>query len=237
MQLFVEIFKNNEAMFLYECISICIGIIFLLHKKDSHILYTTSIYIVCFVNGFLGGTMILFQVFFNKTSFLIGGILGIMFTLVIYLVKKEFITLLFCFWTIFKAFLIAGNCILEHDLPQQERHIFLLAIVTSLIFTFVVIMLLVIYKLLKKKGMDISQIRKYFAVFYGSFLVSGSLYEWIYDVTTQEMKFFGDKMEYINFYKALLKIDWTTDGTGFVFLAICFFLISVGIVRQITNKE
>lgn len=136
MQFLVEIFRNNEMMFLYESISVCIGIILLIYRKENHIWYNVSICSVCFVNSFLGGSMVFFQVYFNKVAFLMGGTLGLFITIVLSLVKKNVINYMFCFWTMLKVFLIVGNYVLKHDSPQQEKRIFILSVVLSLLFAF-----------------------------------------------------------------------------------------------------
>lgn len=74
-------------------------------------------------------------------------------------------------------------------------------------------------------------------MFYGSCLVTGNIYEFFYDVITQELKFLDERIEYINFYKTLIKIDWTENGTGFFFFVICSFFITVGLIRHITNTN
>ena len=63
---------------------------------------------------------------------------------------------------------------------------------------------------------------------YGACLFTGGIYEFIYDISTSQAKFLGDTKGYINIYKALLKVDWTEDGTGWVFASLCICTIIVG---------
>ena len=239
MQFLFQILSSSEGMFLYEIISLCIGLILIIDVKTKQIWYTVSVYSICFANGFLWGSMILFQIFYNKVSFLGGGLLGILLTLSLCIFRKNIEKYLICFWCLVKAFLILGNYALEHYSEGQEERIFALAFTASIIIAVVLLAAACIHKLRRKEWVDVNKFYKFFGLFYGSFLVTGCMYEFIYDVATRETKFLYYKTDYINFYKALLKIDWTEDGTGIFFGGICFVLIMVGLIRQwkVKSKE
>lgn len=232
MQILQEIAGNGGGMLWYQICSLCIGIILIFCINEQRVWYKMSVYSVCVVNAFLWGSMLLFRLYFNQLSFLIGGILGIVLTLLLFAIKKGGDRYLLCFWCQVKVFLVAGNYVMEHDWEEQEEKIFGTAISIA---TFLFVLLLLIaafYQLEKRKSMNIKGICKVFGLIYGSVIVTGCIYEFVYGVVVRNTKFLSVNADYINFYKALLKVDWTEDGREIFFAAMCVGIIIFGAVYQ-----
>lgn len=215
MQILYEIASNSEGMFWYQICSFCIGVYFIICRDEKRMRYKLSVYSVCVVNAFLWGSMALFRLCFTNVSLLIGGISGLVLTVVLFAVKKGSEKQLLGFWCLVKVILVVGNFVIEHDLEQQEEMIFAMATGASL-FLFLIMFI-------SSKG-----IFEFFGIIYGSFLVTGCIYESVYDVIIDHTKFLNTNTDYINFYKALFKVDWTEDGTGIFFAVLCAGMIVFG---------
>ncbi len=232
MQILQEIAGNSEGMFWYQICSLCISISFIFCRDEQRIWYRISVYSVCVVNAFLWGSMLLYRLYFNKLTFLVGGILGIVLTSLLFVIKKGSEKYLLCFWCQVKVFLIVGNYVTEHYLEEQEEMIFGFAISAASFLFILMLLIAAIYQFKKRKSMNIEGTCKVLSLTYGSVLVTGCIYEFVYDVVLRNTKFLSENAEYINFYKALFKVDWTEDGTGIFFAIVCAGIIIFGAVYQ-----
>lgn len=147
------------------------------------------------------------------------------------------ITLLFCFLCFVKAILICLHYFWEHSAEEMEERLFLSAIIVSLFMIGLIVILSLLHKKQKGSWISIKKLYMISSMFYGSFLITGTLYEFIYDVSTRNLKFLEDEYGYINFYKAILKADWTKDGTGIIFAGVCILIIMLGVLRQCLYKN
>lgn len=228
---------NIAGMFIFDVISILIGVTLLFGVRENRIWYKISCYSVCFVNAFLWGSFFLFRIFYRPWAFFAGGFCGLLLILIFYKLKKELINYLFCFWCFVKAFLICIYYFWEHSAEEMEERIILSALISSLVAIGLILILSLLHKKRKGKWINIRKLYMICSMFYGSFLITGTLYEFIYDVSTRNLKFLEDEYGYINFYKAIWKADWTEDGTGIIFAGICILIIMLGVLRQCLHKE
>ena len=235
MQILREIMGNSEGMFWYQMCSVCIGISLIICKDGQKIWYKVLIYSVCVANAFLWGSMLLFRLYFNQLSFLIGGLLVSVLNLLIFVIKKGCEKYFFCFWCQVKVFLLVGNYLIEHYSEEQEEIIFGISIsVASLFFLFFLIASF--YRFKKEKSININGICRGMGVIYGSVLVTGCIYEFAHDVVLSNTKFLSVSADYINFYKTMFKVDWTEEGTGIFFAIVCASIIIFGtIYRNVFN--
>ncbi len=232
MQILQEIAGNGEGMFWYQICSLCLGISLIVCRDEQRIWYKASVYGVCVVNAFLWGSMLLFRLYFNPLSFLLGGILGIVLTLLLLVIKKGSETYFLCFWCQVKVFLIVGNYVIEHYLEEQEEMIFRISISAALCLFVFMLFIAAFYQYKKRKSMNIKRLGRILGLIYGSVLVTGCIYEFVYDVVVRNTKFLSENADYTNFYKALFKVDWTEDGTGIFFAIVCAGIIISGAVYQ-----
>lgn len=231
------IVRNAEVMFIFDALTILIGIILLFDVRKRGIWYKISVHSVCFVNAFFWGSFIFFRMLYSNWAFLAGGFCGLLLTLIFYKLKRETPNYLFCFWCLPKALLICMNYFMEHSEEKMEESIFLSALIISAIVMGLILFISFLYKRLKGDWKNIKKLHMICSLFYGAFLITGGLYEFIYDVSTRDSKFLGDEMSYVNFYKALLKVDWTEDGTGIFFGVVCILIIMLGALRQCLYKD
>ncbi len=223
-------------MFLYELMSFLMSFILIFNIQTKQILYNISVYSICFVNAFLWGTLLLIRITGNEWAFFLGGLFGVLLTLMVLRIKKESINYLFCFWGLVKVCLICFNFFINDCSNEKEEELFLSAFLISLIIIGIAILVFLKFKNKKADGEKerINSIQGICALVYGSCLFTGGIYEFIYDVSTSEAKFLYDEKGYINIYKALLKADWTTeDGIGGIFVGLCIFAIIVGALKRL----
>lgn len=232
MEFLEELVTNGELMFLYEIISFLMGFIFMINDQRRRIWYNISVYSICFVNAFFWGSLLFLRIFCSKWLFLFGGFAGMLLTLMFFKLKKESINYLFYFWGLVKVCLICFNFSMNDYVDEKEENLFLLALFISLIIVGIIIIVFLILKRVTGRWKNINGLHRICDLFYGSCLITGGIYEFIYDVSTREAKFLGDKKGYIHIYKALLKVDWTEDGTGAFFAGLCIFIIIAGGLYQ-----
>lgn len=237
MELLQEIMLDHEDMFWYQIISLCIGIIFIVCREEERIWYRISVYSVCIVNAFLWGSMLLFRLYFNKISFFLGGVAGVLLTLLLFILKKDSEKYLFCFWCLVKVCLVVGNYAIEHYFEEQEEMVFVTAACVAIAAFVFILAAAYVYAFRKKEAISIDRVYKAFNPVYGAALVTGCIYEAVYDVIIRSTKFLGSREEYINFYKALFKVDWTEDGKGIFFGVLCFGFIIFGLIRRYVYKR
>ena len=70
----------------------------------------------------------------------------------------------------------------------------------------------------------VNELHRICSLLYGACLFTGSIYAFIYDISTSQAKFLGETKGYINIYKALLKVDWTKMAQGGCLLVFVFVL-------------
>lgn len=237
MEILQEIMYNHEGMFLYQSISLCIGIIFIVCRDEERIRYRISVYSACAANAFLWGSMLLFRLYFNKMSFILGGVCGVLLTLLLFILKKGSEKYLLCFWCQVKVCLVVGNYAIEHYFEEQEEAIFLVGMGAALAMFVFMLIVAYVYAFRKKEAMNLARFYNVFSIVYGAVLVTGCVYEAVYDVVTSSTKFLSSEKEYINFYRALCKVDWTEDGTGIFFGSLCLGFIIIGLVRRYMSGE
>ena len=223
-----EIVTNGELMFLYETISFLIGVILMFYDQRRKVLYNISIYSICYVNAFFWGSLLFFRIVCNKWGFLLGGFAGMLLTFAFFKIKKEFINYMFYFWGIVKVCLICFNFFMDDPGDEMEENLFLLALFISIIIVGIIIIVFSLLKRVTESLKKVNELHRICSLLYGACLFTGSIYEFIYDISTSQAKFLGDTKGYINIYKALLKVDWTEDGTGWVFASLCICTIIVG---------
>lgn len=229
MELLQEIMRNHEGMFWYQIMSLCIGIIFIVCREEERIWYKISVYSACVADAFLWGSMLLFRLYFNKTSFFLGGVCGVILTILLFVLKKGSEKYLLCFWCQVKVCLIVGNYVIEHYSEKQEETIFLAGMGVALaMFVFMLISTYVCARR-KKESMSINGVYKVFSVIYGAALVTGCIYEAVYDPVTGITKFLNLEEDYINFYRVLCKVDWTEEETRIFFGSLCLGFIIIGL--------
>lgn len=231
------IMGNIAGMFVFDVMSILIGITLLFCVREYGIWYKISCYSVCLVNAFLWGSFFLFKIFYSSWAFFVGGLCGLLLILILYKLKKEIINYLFCFLCFVKAILICLHYFWEHSAEEMEERLFLSAIIVSLFMIGLIVILSLLHKKRKGSWISIKKLYMISSMFYGSFLITGTLYEFIYDVSTRNLKFLEDEYGHINFYKAIFKADWTKDGTGIIFAGICILIIMLGVLRQCLYKN
>ena len=75
-------------MFLYELMSFLMSFILIFNIQTKQILYNISVYSICLVNAFLWGTLLLIRITGNEWAFFLGGLFGVLLTLVVLRIKK-----------------------------------------------------------------------------------------------------------------------------------------------------
>lgn len=238
MEFLEELVTNDEIMFLYELMSFFSGFILIFNVQSKQILYNISVYSICFVNAFLWGSLLLIRITCNKWLFLLGGFAGLLLILMFLKIKKESINYLFCFWTLVKIGLISFHFFINDYANETEEKLFLSVFLISLMVVGITIIVSLIFKESNgSREKRINRIQGICSLFYGSCLFAGGIYEFIYDVSASEAKFIYEKKGYINIYKALLKADWTEDGTGGFFVGLCVCAIIAGGVCLCRRKD
>lgn len=235
---FIEMLAGNAVVLsLYDIIAILIGVLLLFEVKKSGIWYKISVYGICLVNAFLWGSFALFRVFYSDFAFWAGAFLGLLLPLILYGMKKELINYLFLFWSVLKTLLICMNFFMEHAGEREEERIFLLAAVSSLIVMGLLLVIFFLCRRFWKSRVYIRKINMICSLFYGAFLITGGVHELIYDVTINGSKFLYGESGYMNFYKGILKVDWTEEGVGVIFGGACILLVMAGALGQCLYKS
>ena len=103
-----------------------------------------------------------------------------------------------------------------------------------------ILVIVIIREVIKRRGMyDFKTNDSYYkilCVLCGACIVTGRVYEFLYDRVTQQLKFLEEKNELINFYKVVCALDWNENSSGLFFIMLFAVLVSVSGVIYIIRK-
>ncbi|MCM1245211.1 MAG: hypothetical protein NC293_06145 [Roseburia sp.] len=249
MEFLLEIFFQREFMMFYHLVSFAAGIFLCVGKKEDTKWHEVLVGMICVVNGFLWGSMFLFQKFFHGGSFWAGGLLGALIMLGLMRCGKNMKKYLLCIWCAVKMYLIIGNCIMYRIFGEctegqpyveegREEILFNRAAMIGLALGVLLLVIrMVVYAMKKEINISWSRGFKGISFLYGSCVVTGCIYEFYYDRTVEMRKFLSAKEEYVNFYKTILRVDWAGHDTQYFFVGVCVFVLLVSMIWQMRRRR
>lgn len=209
----------------YDIISAIFGLLMciVIKKKRKYDIYISLI--ISTVNAFWLGAFVIFRFYYNAASFWCGGLAGVLLVLFFYLFfKGKEMTYLAALFICAKILCLFCNLFIETSYGRIEELIILFSYFLSVI-------LIGIYKMT-------CNINKYdivsniFFPLYGSFLITGSCFDYFHEIVYDIPDYLIEKSEYINLYKYILKVDWTKNGETIIFLVLFIFLFIIGIILR-----
>ena len=233
----VQLLMNKELLLIYEIASFAIGIILLYVTEKTQIYYDICIFLVVAFDCFMIGSFLGEQLFYNEVSFFAGGLIGMFLLIYIHFKSKSVIRDIFSMLTITKILIIIKNFTTPHELPEQELEVFKISFIGALL---AIIVIVIIREVIKRRGMydfkTNDSYHKILCVLCGACIVTGRVYEFLYDRVTQQLKFLEEKNELINFYKVVCALDWNENSSGLFFIMLFAVLVSVSGVIYIIRK-
>lgn len=219
----------------YSIISALFGVFLCFVLKKTNKWNTFISVLICVVNAYWLGAIILFRCYYNARSFWVGGMIGLIVIVISYILLRNKIIYLAGGFICARVLCVFLNMFVENDTGRVEECI----IFCSYIFSILFIMAIEGYLLNKEKLKFEDVMRKIFFPLYGSCLITGCWFDFFYDIVYKMEECLIEKNEYINFYKYIIKIDWKEDGGVIIFVAMFLFISLLGCVIQnhnISNK-
>lgn len=226
---FLRGLAQGDWWYRYDILLALFGVLLcFLIKKDPRWNRYLSL-VICVLNAWWLGAIFLFRYHYNATSFVGGGILGVMLVILFFLLcRGKWITSLAAFFICAKMLCLALHLLAGRSYGRIEK----LIVFFSFVFSVILIMGFHLARNMKMFNPEYATVSKILFPLYGSFLITGCWYDFFHEITYDISDYLIEKKDYINFYKYIAKTDWMGNGTALLFTAIFLFVFLSGFMLQ-----